>query len=154
MSKPLNEFGGWLAFLNINLWVSFIVSALGALVALLSLFVLHGLDAIRCIIFFILCGVLIFLSFKMIKLIRIQESMTPNIAVRFINWVSLLGVLVVIYNFWSGYVLASDKDMIKLIPELAGGFIKMVIWYSIWTLYFKHSKRVLAYYGKNADKSF
>ena len=152
MSKPLNAFGGWLACFYIISWLSLIVLAIFTLLYLLAIFrASNELDGIESLIYCINCGIVAFLSFEIIKLIRIQEPMTPDRVVRLMGWVLILAVLFIIPELCLDHVLTNGKNT----AEIGKDVIRVVVWYAIWSLYFKKSKRVLAYYGnKNKKETF
>jgi uncharacterized protein YqhQ len=66
------------------------------------------------------------------------------------SWILLVTLLFFIPELWLGNILYDGK----VLAEIVKGVAKTLIWYCIWSSYFKKSKRVLAYYGKNAEKIF
>jgi hypothetical protein len=151
MSKPLNEFGGWLSFFYIISWLATIGFIMLVLTTLPAIFkVSKPLEIVAILIYYIGDGINAFLNFKIVKVITVKDAKTPNKVLTLVTWISLLTVLFIIPGLWLDYILRGGKAA----TEMGKGVIKVLVWYFIWTSYFQKSKRVFAYYGKNADNLF
>lgn len=79
MSKPLSEFGGWLAFFNFTLWLNVVVVVLMSIFLLFSFFKVSNSTYIMGIfITFVRYLVSGFLFFQMIKLEPAHATFSIN----------------------------------------------------------------------------
>jgi hypothetical protein len=142
MTKPLNEFGGWLYFIYITLWIKliFIVG-----VSLLSLFRLivpaasipFALNWLSLITGFIYSVVII----NMLKIFKKADATVPN----------QMGCLLVLY-LCNVLIMLGGGILVSHLIHQHVGFLSPngdYIWYCSLLLYFLHSKRVKVYYGAN-----
>ena len=159
--KPLNEFGGWLRFflvswqLSLAIAILFIILVVGfknppigepvtrsiffepTLLERVKKNLIHIIDWLIRLIFSIL-------------VIRTVKIKAPNIPNTIIMILSLYVVIIFLLSFSLvviSFSLTGSKD---LMPNMSG----LVAFFIIWFLYFKKSKRVLYYYGKNAHWPF
>lgn len=152
MAKPLNQFGGYLKFFFIIQWVNFIFCGLTALIALLTMISVKTLiRTIEPMILFFYSIVITSLCFKIIKSIKKQTTETPRQIIKLLTWILSAAFIFTILEWSCNYFIpAPAESSSSTIIELTGSIIRVLIWYAIWTSYFKKSKRVAAYYGANA----
>lgn len=150
MAKPLDQFGGWLTFFNISLWFNFIIVILMSIVLLLSFLKIPNSTAMFLnVIMLIRYAITGFLLFQMIALVKKQEATIPERMVQVIIWYALVYIVFLIL-IWALSFIDDTKLLTKSrIAFLIAG-VPIIGWSLIWGQYFKVSKRVLAYYGKNA----
>jgi hypothetical protein len=150
MVRPLEQFGGWLKFFYITAWIAAILGFI--ILALLLFGVLAAENTTERIESFIaLLGIAIYLILvvKMIKIIKIKEATTP---VRIVNFMHLIIIFAVVFGLFEGifYYLTQGVEGLSNLTETGRAIVRMLIWYAIWTSYLRKSKRVQAFYGKNA----
>jgi len=151
MSKSLDNFGGWLFWFYLISWISLVLFGVVSLLSLVAIFsTSRGLEAIETLIYGFDSVICAFLSFKIIKLVKKQEPLTPNRVVKIMSWFLIFTAIFIIPELWLDYLLNNGKSATEIGKEC----VRVIIWYCIWTSYFKQSKRVLVYYGKNANKLF
>jgi len=150
MAKPLNEFGGWLKAFYIYQWFCVLILAMYVLSLALQLFgpqiessVL--LNMIKLLHSFIEVHFIL----KIIKVIKIKEPNTPNSIILYMKWIVIFAF---IFGIGTGILIysASARVGLTVFSELAKTALMIIIFYLIWASYFRKSKRVCAYYGKNA----
>ena len=152
MTKPLNEFGGYLVFFRISNFVFFIISLVS--VPLLLLAVVRTIaenmpTATSALIFSLSLTISSILIFKMLKVLKIQESFVPKKIVNFIFLLTIFSISFSLLNFVSKFLFLGFNQETAM--ETSKQMINSIVWFLIWRSYFKKSKRVLAYYGKNAS---
>jgi hypothetical protein len=149
MSKPLNAYGGWLRFFYITNWIQIVSLVYVVLVLSPGLFG-RPLNAVYWFTFVIDSGLRVFFVYKTIKAIKNQEGSVPNRIVRLLACVLLIPCLVAIPKIYCARLVAGVPGVRAAVITV----INVAIWFCIWVAYFRKSKRVFAYYGKNADKFF
>ena len=150
MSKPLNEFGGWLTFFNVSLWSKFIMIILVSIVLLFSFFkVSNPAYVLGIMITFVRYLISGFLFFKMIKLVRQKEGVVPDKIIQLLAWYVLIAIFFVLF-IWVFSNFSHNDTLIKLRMEFLKFGLSTIGFGLIWGSYLKKSKRVCAYYGKNA----
>ena len=149
MSKPLNEFGGWLRFFYIANWIQ-IVSLVYVVLVFLPLLPGGPLSAAYWFSFAVDSGLRVFLVYKTIQETKKQEAVTPDRLVRLLACILLVVCLVAVPKIYLARLVVGVPG-VKAALIVAGN---ITLWFCVWTAYFRKSKRVLAYYGKNADKFF
>ena len=150
MSKPLNEFGGWLAFFNFTLWFNFVVIVLTSIFLLFTFFkVSNSTYILGIFITFVRYLVSGFLFFQMIKLIKQKAEDIPGKIIQLLKWYVLIAVVFVSF-VWAFSYFNKIEVLIKLRVELIKFALSAIGYALIWGSYLKRAKRVCAYYGKNA----
>jgi len=145
-----NEFGGWLTLFNITLWFNFIVVILMSIGLLLSFSKISNSTSMFVnIITLIRYAITGFLMFQMITPVKKQEAIVPDKIVQLIIWYAAVYVIFVVL-MWGLSLVDNTQLLIKLRTGFLIAGIPIIGWSLIWGQYFKVSKRVLAYYGKNA----
>lgn len=155
-ANPLDRFWGWLMFFYVGCWVGLVVNV-G-----LGLFILVGLPMIgvplaaaEAGLYVLDMAVTVFLLAWIIRIIRKKEAQTPNRVLRLLSWVLLLVFLFFIPEYYLFSIRQrGDVESQRQLAALIKGLVQTLAWYAIWSSYFKKSKRVLAYYGRNADEPF
>jgi hypothetical protein len=155
VSKPLNEFGGWLTFFRICVILSFIWITIDSVLVLIALIAgpfmqitYSRQDVISAVIGVFACGILLFIQVQMIKIFKTQASIIPTqISKLFIIWLALLiasvGLAFVMYHF---KMLPESLEINKFKMSIIAGSI---IPFSCLA-YFRWSRRVKTYYGANS----
>ncbi|NRD73004.1 hypothetical protein HQQ94_07075 [Shewanella sp. VB17] len=141
-------YGGWLRFLKAYLTIS-MVGYLIVIIFYATHIVWEYLIFDKALdIYALMLGVLpgFFLSFAILKILKIQKEHIPNKITLYIDIYFTLSVVIyflLIYLFNESYI--SEKPGIMAFE---------FIFRFCWIRYFKKSKRVLSYYGKNAEKGY
>ena len=156
MSKPFNEFGGWLIFCRICVILSFVLIIKDVVLVLIALVAnpfmhitdISRQDTVSAVIGVFFDVILVFIQVQMIKIFKTRAPIIPTqISKLFIVWlvvvIAIFGVSFVTDHF---NMLPSSLEIDKLkISTFAGLIIPLS-----WLAYFRRSKRVKAYYGANA----
>jgi uncharacterized membrane protein len=158
MCRPLNEFGGWLRFFLILWWIH-LISA-GLQLVNVTLFLVEGIPTHPTQLFkiFLLVSIQwsipILFATRVIRTVRIKSAGTPNeiikilwryLAVFFFVW-----ILVPRVAYLAKLTPHDTTYYANLFQNLIIAVIILGIYSTLWIQYFRKSKRVLAYYGKNA----
>ena len=150
MTKPINEFGGWLAFFNISLWLQFIIIILMSITLAFSLFKVSNptieLGLSVTLIRYIITG---FLFFKMIQLVKQKEAVIPDKIIQVLIWYVVVALVFVAF-VWAFSSFSNISILIKLRMSFFKYGFSVIVFSLIWGQYFRVSKRVLAVFGKNA----
>lgn len=160
MSKPLNEFGGWLNFFRFCIILSliFIIKDLVlALIALTAFAFIHTANissqaAISAVVGVLMSGVVLFVQVQILKKLKTQSTIIPTqISKLFIVWlVVILANIGIIFLMNRYYVLPTSFEIGKFkINALASLIIPLS-----WLIYSYRSKRVKAYYGAKAFEQY
>lgn len=150
--KKLDEFGGWLMFFYCICWLSIILLAVSFLSLIVNFFKLDFTASGKIVMLIYILDVIItaILIIKMVTMMRSKDSTVPAKITKLIT-------LVLIFSLAFGvceilvYLLTQGPSGLINFKDSAKAVIKTVVWYVVWTGYWKKSKRVLAYYGKNAS---
>ncbi|MDH4127516.1 MAG: hypothetical protein OEV44_02095 [Spirochaetota bacterium] len=153
MVKSLEEFAGWLRFIQAVNWVLIIFGVFG--IGFLVFLVIRDIAGLPVAIFIIIdLIVTIYLTFKIIKLLKERSSESPNKIIMLFLWILAATVICVVLEWLMSlifqipsYLNVSSKMAIKLVG-------RPLIPFLFCSAYFKQSKRVKAYYGSNASLSF
>ncbi len=158
MPKPLNEFGGWLRFF-LGLWWVHLISASLQLVNV-SFFLVGGIpaDPIRLLEILLLVSIQwsipIIFAFWVIRTVRIKAADTPNRIVKILYryFVAFFSVWILLprISYFAELTPPDTTYYANLLQNLIIAAVILGVYSSIWFLYFRKSKRVLTYYGKNA----
>jgi len=138
------KFGGWLRFFQVINFVSAIISFLVVLLLGAELiwgFLAWGNDIEIYVFLAEIIPVFVF-SVAVLKKVKIQERGTPQKLKFYIMFYFLSSMIItglIIYLYTKGYV--TEK------PTSVFGDI---VYFLIWSSYFKRSDRVNGYYGNNA----
>lgn len=158
MSKPLNEFGGWLNFCGICVILSVIMLSIDIVEVIIVLVVsafthliinISRQDIVSGVIVVFVNGILVFIQVQIIKILKERAPIIPTqISKLFIVWlvvpIVIFGVVFLMHHF--NMLPSSFKiDKLKISNLLAVLIIPLS-----WLAYFRKSKRVKAYYGANA----
>jgi hypothetical protein len=149
MARPLNEFGGWLKFFYITMWIGLVALPIYMLLLLPGLFG-GARGAVYWLVILIDDAICVFLGYKIIRAIKKREADTPNRLIRLLAFVLLVGVIFAVPEIYFGRIVRGMEGVWEVVKAV----IKVIIWFFVWTTYFRKSKRILAYYGKNADNIF
>ena len=158
MPKPLNKFGGWLRFF-LALWWGHLILACLQLVNI-SFYLMEGIPANLTQLLMILMAVSIQWSIPIIfatwviRTVKVKSANTPNkvvkILCRYFVVFFLVWILVPRVACFARLTPPDTTYYANLFQNLVIAGIVLGVYSSIWFLYFRKSKRVLAYYGKNA----
>lgn len=153
MAKPLNEFGGWINFVKIlNLIILFFgIVGIGFLIYLIA----NDISVLPVAAFIIIDFIItIIIILKINKLLKVRSNIIPNKVIILFLWIlGITSACVLVEWIMSSvfhvplYINLNSKLAIKLIG-------KSLLPFLFCAAYFKQSKRVLAYYGANANLSF
>lgn len=152
MAKPLDQLGGWLKFFYVMQWISVIVWGIVTLLLVLSIFAVENFNEwIEFAIAFFDGLIALILSIKIVKVLRKRDAYVPN---RIIKLMTCLVAFTAAFAVCEGavYYLTLGVEGLSNLAETGKGLFRILIWYVIWTDYFKKSKRILAYYGQNAGR--
>jgi hypothetical protein len=154
MPKALNQFSGWLIFLFIILCLAVIIGVRDSYIYIYNLLIGESLSQrLIYLIFFIDQMISLMLCLKFLWIIRIKDINTPQKLVRIRTWMLILKSAFSICELIVGYLFfksATDEFFGGIGIDIGGAIISWLILVN----YFKKSKRVLAYYGKNATTQF
>ena len=148
MAKPLNEFGGWLRFFQVTCWLTvvvFVVNVFLSVAAILKQFSLQ-----RVLVFSVLItGIAIILSllWKVLRLLKVKSPEVPAQIIKKILLVTVFTVAFSLVDVLSGLWLYQTSPSASSLV----GLVRPIVWYLIWSTYFRKSKRVQAHYGVNAS---
>ncbi len=156
MSKPLNEFGGWLSFCRFCLILSLIIIIKDVVLVSIALVAnpfMHitntsSQDTVSAVIGVFWAVILVLIQVQIIKILKTRAPIVPKqISKLLIVWlvvvIASFGVFLVMNHF---NMLPNSLEIAKFkISTLAGLVIPIS-----WLAYFSRSKRVKAYYGANA----
>lgn len=156
MSKPLNEFGGWLSFCKFCVILSFIFIIKDVVLTSIPLVAnpfmhvtnISTQDTASAWIGVFVDVILVFIQVQILKILKTSTPVIPTkISKLFIVWVVVIiasfGVFFVMYHF---KILPDSLEINKLkMSIIAGSTIPLSS-----LAYFRWSKRVKAYYGANA----
>lgn len=161
MCRPLNEFGGWLRFFLILWWIHLISASLQ--LVNVTLFLMEGIptDPTQLFKIFLLVSIQwsipIIFAIRLIKAVRIKSARTPNkinkILWRYLVVFFLVWILVPRVAYLAKVTPPDTAYYANLFHNLIIAAIILGIYSTIWVQYFRKSKRVLAYYGKNAGEA-
>ena len=155
MSKPFNEFGGWLSFCKVCIILSFIMVMIDLVLASIALIAnpfmhvtnINTQDTVSAVIGILGSVVFVLIQIQMLKILKTRAPIIPSqISKLFIVWLVVLitiwGVFFVMDHFTILPGSFNDKSKISIV---AGSIIPLSC-----LAYFRWSKRVKAYYGVNA----
>ncbi len=158
MRRPLNEFGGWLRFFLILWWIH-LISA-GLQLVNVTLFLVEGIptDSTQLLKIFLLISIQwsipIVFAIWVIRTVRIKSAGTPNeiikILWRYLVVFFLVWILVPRVAYLAKLTPPDTTYYANLFQNLIIAAIILGVYSTLWVQYFRKSKRVLAYYGKNA----
>jgi len=150
MVKPINEYGGWLIIFCITMWIGMIVNGLAILVHIFSFFTYENENqGIVTVLIILDLIIYIILAFRIIKNLGVKEKYVPGKIVE--NMTFILGftmLFTILYGLLYYYYLGITERPVYD-EELVRPLIRVLVWFAIWSSYFKRSKRVRAYYGSN-----
>lgn len=155
MSKPLNEFGGWLSFFQIIHWIWFMASLI-ALIISVSLAFLTSLINVSLvnILYIFPFSLIFFVVFYFIsRIFKIVEKKSIDVPDRIVRYWFLQMLMLLLMDIL-GYIVVYFIKELKFSMSLRYSLLRFgafILWYFLWILYFQNSRRVREYYGKNAD---
>ena len=158
MSRSLKDFGGWLSFYRLIHWIWFIL-VLSAYIIFVSLTLFISLMDLSLTEAFVIIPVSILFFGQFFFLSRIfiilekRSEKVPDKIVRYWLYQLLAQTVVFLILYFSGY-LDERIQSVNRTHVLIVGFSGMLLWYIIWIIYFRYSRRVREYYGANAEKLF
>ena len=147
MAKPLNEFGGWLRFFQVTCWLTLIIFAVNGALAVAAVF--NQFSFQKLIVFSVLlAGVVVILSllWKILRLLKVQSPKTPEQIAKKISLVAICAVIFSLVDTFSGLWLFQ----MSLSFSSLMGLLRPIVWFLVWSSYFKKSKRVNSHYGVGA----
>ena len=152
MAKPLDQFGGWLKFFYVMQWVSVVAWGIFTLLFVLSILGAENFhETIEFSIAFFDALITLILCIKIVRAIKRKDTYIPNRMIQLMTWLVIFTALFAVCEGLFYYATLGVEGLSNL-AETGKGLFRVLIWYVIWTDYFKKSKRVLAYYGQNATK--
>jgi len=139
------HFGGWLRFYQIINIISLVIFGLFFLAGIAFSFLGYyesgeSTDMIAALVESI-PG--LFISIVAIKLLTVKSPQTPNKMVKMLGYYVTATIVI--------YAVLFYLHKTEQISEKPLSFWGSVIYYYIWSSYFKKSKRVNGYFGANAD---
>ena len=158
MPKALNEFGGWLRLFWLLWWIHLI--AAGLQLVNVTYFLAKGISADPTrllkllLLVYIQWSVPIIFATWVIRTVRCKSSDTPDKIFKILSLYFLVFSLVwTLVPRVAHLAMVSPPDTkyyAKLLRNLMIAAMILFIYSTVWVQYFRKSKRVLAYYGKNA----
>ncbi len=150
MTKPLDQFGGWLKFFLVIQWINIVICGLTVLIALLTMITAETFaQALEPVFLFFYSIMIILLCLRIVKALKIKAPETPGRIIKLLTWVLSAAFIYAILE-WSYYYFSQGPSELSTTTTKSGGdVIRILIWYAIWTSYFKKSARVAKYYGLN-----
>ncbi|MCX5849374.1 MAG: hypothetical protein NTW65_07975 [Deltaproteobacteria bacterium] len=155
MSKPLNEFGGWLIFCRLCVILIFIFIIKDVVLTFIVLVAnpfmhvtnISTQDTVSAWIGVFADGILIFIQIQILKILKTRAPIIPTqISRLFIAWsviiIAMFGITLVMNYFNMLPSSFNDKFNIRILAGLSMPLS--------WLAYYRWSKRVNAYYGANA----
>ena len=158
MSKPLNEFRGCLKFFWLLWWMHLISASLQLVNVTFFLVKSMPIDSTQLLkvlpLVYMQWSIPIIFAIWVIRTVRIKSGDTPDkilkiLLIHFIVFL-LVWVLVPRVAYFVQLTPSETKYYTKLLRNLAIAAMILFIYFAGWVQYFRKSKRVLAYYGKNA----
>ena len=169
MRKPLDEFGGWLKCFPVLCWIILIVGIIDVIFPLMVfinaiIVAAAGLTVDPFVqhlgMFGLLKSILtlpnIIFPVLINRSLKAKSVDTPNKIMKIFGIYSLSIILVtvftdtIVYPYYRPKMQLMQPSTTDQLQDILRTVIEIVIFYIVWFLYFKNSKRVLAYYGKNA----
>jgi hypothetical protein len=148
MGKPLSKLGGWLKLFYVTLWIGMVL--LAYMLLLLPGLFSRPVDAFYSFVSLIDYGLRGFLGYKIIKVTKKKEAVTPDRILRLLTYILLVGCLFAAPRIYFARLVYGMPGVRGIVISV----IEIIVWVFICATYFKKSKRVLAHYGKNADNFF
>lgn len=153
MAKPLHRFGGWLKFFNLSLWFAAIFMTGTTILLTVSIFKSESVFEFSAYLISIFDGVVsIVLNILILKIMKKKSIDTPSKMVKLMAYLVGFSALFVICLIML-YSLVLKMDAAAPVAEEGKGIFSVIIWFLIWSSYFKKSKRVFSYYSKNVENS-
>lgn len=145
-SDPMSRFSGWLAVFYISLLLVLGLSVFSCkndlfLPLPLLIKVLLSLTAV------FYAGLVVFTLVTLLK----KEGGVPDKVIALLMGLYVTTVLLAVLELVAAHT-AFGIEYSQGAPTFNARITGITLWYLIWMAYFKHSKRVLAYYGQNAKK--
>jgi hypothetical protein len=151
MSKPFNQFGGWLIFFLVTIWLSIVLGLVNGPRNIANVLTKETYEhRLIYLILFIDGIVALVLAFRLVMILKIKEANTPERVTRILTWIVLLKTVFGLCEIIVGYLLFGANSL-DFISEIANNIFRVLIYWAIWTNYFKKSKRVISYYRRNAN---
>ncbi len=154
MAKPLNQFGGWLRFLQVMSILGIVIGTIATVFVSYVIFEKYASgefiqDELKASLLFILVEfpVSFYFVFKILMNLNKKSPESPDIISRYIRYNLIFIVLISIVEL---FVYISIGDASSSIYETLKSLIGTAVGASIWLSYFKQSIRVKEFYGKNA----
>ena len=139
MVKPINEFGGWLRFIEFTFYWGLVLSPLilAYFIILNPSFLFHEWYVV------VLFPGMIYFYYRLVRAVRLQHTATPNYIIRLLF--GLLFLLVIV-NIIEAIINRQMPDFLDTLTD--------TLYYIVQVLYFHKSRRVKAYYGSSATKYY
>ena len=158
MPKPLNEFGGWLRFFLLLWWIHLISASLQ--LVNVTFFLVNGIPSGSTRLFKILLivyiqwSIPILFAIWVIRTVRVKSADTPDKILKILFLYVVVFILVWILlprvAYFAMFTSPDTKYYVKVLRNLMIAAMILFIYCTVWVQYFRKSKRVLTYYGKNA----
>jgi hypothetical protein len=150
----LNNFDGWLLLFYIGAWSTFLIILILAALQIVTLFesnAIHWPGELFIILFLAIMGLI---EFQIIRLMRQKDPSVPEKIVSLRIWELVWLIIGSIIVFLCSKFIVINKIAMSLLGGIYFGFsgIKAFLKICVWWMYYRNSKRVQAYYGKNAGK--
>ena len=93
----------------------------------------------------------LYLYYRLFRMLKIKSPDTPNRITRLAFWITVLWIFFYLIHIPVDRFLHQESFTYKSWKESASDAGRIIGSYFVWVYYFFKSKRVLAYYGANAD---
>lgn len=149
--KPLDEFGGWLKFFFVTQWIGLVLCAVS--IPVFALGVLYQFvspapkDGLMAFVALLDSAVTLWVARRVVRRAKDRDPAVPAEMYRWMLVLMGIGAAVLVADAVVAFALggtplsADDWTTLKMDS-------KSIQWGLVWALYFKHSKRVRAFYGE------
>ena len=96
----------------------------------------------------------LYLYYRLFRMLKIKSPDTPNRIMRLVSWIAILWISFYLIGIPVNRFLHPESFTYNSWTESASDAGRIIGWYFMWVYYFFKSKRVLAYYGANADSYY
>ncbi|GMT48766.1 MAG: hypothetical protein IEMM0008_0305 [bacterium] len=146
MVRPIDDFGGWLRFFQIDNWLVILALIFDIVDLSMGLKDLGTVKAvIRDSLTIIEFTAYIYMTYKMLNVIQLKSADIPNIISKLLLTLLILSASFLVIKMF----VTSEMPMTSV--KIMGG---EVFYFIAWANYFERSKRVKAYYGANCNLPF
>ena len=147
MPKPLDQFGGWLKFFYVILWIGAV--SLIVVSVLIGFALLTEGSMLEKRIMAISLVELSVTTVLIIKILRLVKTKQPDVPTQIFRLMVIVVLVALSFGAIEAIVLylANGFEGLKELKDTGKGILSNLTSFAIWSSYFMTSKRVRAYYG-------